>query len=521
MSLLFKRATLSEVGVPSRVNRKAGSVTVTGSSAMTHSAVWACIRLRAGLLSSLPIDEFQRIGGVQREVPKDEFLNRPGALFIGGSRSAVDEWLYATQSDLDRFGNTFGLQSRDGLGRIQRVDLLPAECVTVSVRNGVLQYRVEGKLVDTLDIWHERQYVVAGLPVGLSPVAYGAMTLGQYLSAQQFALDWFTGGAVPQASLKNTAKKISGPEAATVKERWKAAVSNGDLAVLGADWDYQMISAVASQSEFLATQEFSVADACRFFDVPGDMIDADSSTGKVTYASITQRNLQLLVINLGPTIVRRERAVTETRRPGHYVKLNTDALLRMDPKAREEMLKVKVETRSITPNEIRELDNRPPLSPADEAEFARLFPTRAAEPMVAKSEPVALTVHSSPVEVDARTEVHPSKVEVDARTEVAEGAITASPVTNDSAVISSTVAEALAAVVPEAVRQSAQPMVELLTERDAARIDQFAGLADQLTAASSALTEAAERSNRPRPLIRKRVETDETGRITAVVEEEI
>ena len=440
MSVLFqKRAinTLANLGVPSR-SRRAGSVTVNAQTAMTHSAVWACIRLRAGLISSLPVDQFRRVGGVQYEVAKDDFLIRPGSLFSGGSRITIREWLYATQVDLDKCGNTFGIRTRNALGETVRVDLLPVESVTVAVRAGVLQYKVDGQVVDVLNMWHERQYVVAGLPVGLSPVAYAAMAIGQYLSAQQFALDWFSGGGVPNATLKNTARKITPIEAQTTKERWKASVSAGDVVVLGSDWEYDMIGVQANQSEFLETQKFSVSDVCRFFDAPGDLIDAEVSTGSITYANTVSRNLQLLVMSLGPAIGRREDALTETRRKGVYVKLNTDALLRMDPKTAIETLAIGVTTRSTTPNEIRELQNKPPLTPAQEAEFARLFPQKVTAPtsVASKSEPMTLNVHQAPVDVDARSystiperEVNITN-EVDSR--VMEGAlVTSHEITND------------------------------------------------------------------------------------------
>ena len=52
----------------------------------------------------------------------------------------------------------------------------------------------------------------------------------------------------------------------------------------------------------------------------------------ITYANISQRNLQFLIMHLGPAVGRREDAFSRklVSNP-RYVKLNTDALLRMDP----------------------------------------------------------------------------------------------------------------------------------------------------------------------------------------------
>lgn len=387
MSVLFRRdASTTAINklIEERFgSRRAGSVLVNQQTALTHSAVWACLRLRANLVSMMPVDEYRRRpDGVQISVqPKSPLLERPGALYVGGPRVSAGEWLYATQFDKDRAGNCFGLITEfDGAGYPARIDLTPVEKWSVGVRQGRVEYRYEGKLVDPVMVWHERQYVVPGMPVGLSPVAHGAMAIGQYLSAQQFALDWFSGGAVPNSTLKNTAKKIDKTESAIVKERWMSSVRAGEPVVLGSDWEFQMISALANQSEFLGTQQFSVGDVCRFFDVPGDMIGAETSTGTVTYANITERNLQLMVTSLGPAVKRTEDSLTGTRPKPRYVKLNTDAVLRMDPKTRYEMLAIGVDKRAVTPNEWRELDDRAPLTPEQEAEFARLFPTRSTEP---------------------------------------------------------------------------------------------------------------------------------------------
>lgn len=381
MSLLFARdVSLQALGVPSRSGRSHGSVPVTPATALQHSAVWAALRLRANLVSSLPVDVYRSSGGGQAPVTTPERLVRPGALFLGGPLVTVDEWLYATQVDLDRDGNTFGIVvARDALQLPTRIDLTPVSEWSVSVRDGQAVYRHRGERVPEVDVWHERQYPVPGLPVGLSPLAVAAMAIGQYLSAQQFALDWFGNSAVPASRLKNTERTVTADKAEEIKARFKSSVRAGDVFVHGSDWDFEMIAAQASQSEFLSTQKFSIGDVARFFDVPGDMIDAESSTGHITYANVVQRNVQLLVTALGPAVKRRETRLGQMLPKPQTVKLNTDALLRMDPNTRAETLAIGVANRAVTPNEWRALDDRPPLTPEQEAEFARLFPTRSVD----------------------------------------------------------------------------------------------------------------------------------------------
>ncbi|WP_030387062.1 phage portal protein [Streptomyces sp. NRRL S-241] len=389
MSLFRRRSiagpTAAEL-IPPRGAQRAGGVTVTNETALRHSAVWACLRLRANLVSTMPVDVYRQVGEMKVEVPKPPVLVAPGGAGMG-----TIEWLYSTQFDLDRAGNCFGLiTARDGLGLPARIELVPLSEVTVIVKDGVRKYRIYGKVYEESEVWHERQYTMAGLPVGLSPIAYAAWSIGEYLSVQQFALDWFGNGAVPSAHLKNTAKTISPTDAEETKRRFKAATSSQDLFVTGNDWEYKMIQADAAGADWIEAKRYGIGDIARFFDCPGDLIDA-AANGSMTYANITQRNLQFLVMNLGPAIIRREDALSSLTSRPRFVKLNTDALLRMDPQARAQMFATQITSRQLAPSEARELEDRQPFTEQQLAEFDRLFGTKNPAPTAGASAPTGAT----------------------------------------------------------------------------------------------------------------------------------
>ncbi|MFD3654339.1 phage portal protein [Streptomyces sp. NPDC058620] len=373
MSLFSRRGAPSPTAdqlIPTRQAQRAGSATVTPDTALRNSAVWACLRLRANLVSTMPVDVYRKVGGIQVEVPKPPVLVAPG-----GENVEMLEWMYSTQFDLDRSGNTFGIiTARDGLGFPSRIELVPVAEVTVIVRKGKLaKYRIGSTEYDPVNIWHEKQYTMSGLHVGLSPVAHAAWSIGEYLSIQQFALDWFSNGAVPSAHLKNTAKTVSPEKAEETKRRFKAATANQDLFVTGQDWEYKMIQAEVAGSEWIEAKRYGIGDIARFFDCPGDLIDAAVSGSSVTYANMVQRNLQFLVMSLGPAIIRREGALSSLTSRPRFVKLNSDALLRMDPQARAAMFRTQIESRQLAPSEARELEDRPPFTDSQLAEFDRLF----------------------------------------------------------------------------------------------------------------------------------------------------
>lgn len=360
-----------------------GRAMVTNDTALRHSAVWACLRLRANLISTMPVDVYRKVEGYQVEVPPPPVLVKPG-----GERVKIKEWLYSSQVDLDRAGNAIGLiTEKHASGLAARIDLQPiSECAVVPMLSGEItarapdgwMFRIGGKRYYPDEVWHEKQYTVSGLPVGLSPIAYAAWSIGEYLSIQDFALDWFSNGGVPAMHLKNNAKTLTKTQAQDTKDVFAASVQQGGLFVSGADWELNLLASEQAGMSWLEAKQYGVGDVARFLDCPGDLIDAVVAGGHITYATVTERNLQFLIMHLGPAVVRREDALCDLTPKPRYVKLNSDALLRMDPKSRAEMFKLQIDARVRAPSEARALDDLPPFTPEQIAELDHFWPPKAA-----------------------------------------------------------------------------------------------------------------------------------------------
>lgn len=359
-------------------SRRVANQVVDRDSALRLSALWAALRLRADMVSTMPVDVYRKVDNVAVEVPKPAVLVSPD-----GSEYGLTDWLYRTQLDLDSCGNTFGLiEERDGAGRPATIQLLDASKVTVVKRGKDLTIRYGREEIPWDErIWHERQYPVSGSLLGLSPIAYAAFTMNSSLSAAQFAADWFGAGGTPSQHLKNTAKTLDSTEAQRVKDRYKSTISSGDVFVSGSDWELSLLTAKASDMMFLDQQSATARDICRYVGVPGDMVDVDTASGSITYANITQRNLQFLTINLDPTLTRRERAFSRRLVASpRFVKFNRGSLMRMDLTSRYAAHGVGITNRFITPNEARQFEDLPPLTDEQAAQFAALFNAKAETP---------------------------------------------------------------------------------------------------------------------------------------------
>jgi len=395
-------ATIDGPVIPPRGGAPIGAVSVDNSTAMRHSAVWACLRLRADLISTLPLDAYRDVAGIAVELPKPPIFVAPG-----GDRWDYQDWMYASQVDLDRAGNVIGLITEtNGAGLPARIDLQTIDCCSVILKKntGELRYRINGKEYDAKKVWHERQYVVAGCPVGLSPIAYAAWSIAESMSMQDFVLRWFGAGGVPAAHLKNTRKTLQTKEADEIKARHLASVAVGAPIVTGSDWEYKPLQSQQVGMEWLQGRQASLVDIARFLGCPADAIEAAITGGaNVTYVNAVQKNLQMLIMHLGPAISRREKNLSKMLPRPRYVKLNTKALLRMDPLLQAQLIETQIRSRTLTVTEARALEDRPPLTAAQEAEFVRLFgqPTQLPKASANRTPSIPDTEHG-PIRAEAR-----------------------------------------------------------------------------------------------------------------------
>lgn len=379
MSLFRSSSTLTgALGTDGRGRRASTGPRVTSDSALRQSVVWGACRLRADLISLMPVDVYRKVAGagINSPVSAPPVLVEPSSV-ADGHPMGIGEWLYAGQMSLDRSGNNIGVITKvDALGLPAGIDLVAMDEVRIRIKDHrVLEYRINGEKVDSRLIWHERQHVAAGLPVGLSPIAYAALNLAGAEAAQQFAVDWFVNGTVPSAILRNGEKTLKPHEAEITKRRFQASMAAGDVFVTGKDWTYDPVAAKASESAFIEQMQYSDVALCRFLGVPADLLDVAVQSSTLSYANITQRNLQLLVMNLGAAIKRREESLGRLTPKPRFVKLNRDAILAMDAKSRAELFELQIRSRTRTPDQARALDDQLPLSDADYAQFERLWPT--------------------------------------------------------------------------------------------------------------------------------------------------
>lgn len=367
------QGVLPDGTIPPRGISRQGSAFVNEQTALRHSAVWACLRLRADQMASFPVHIYRDVDGLPVEFKKPPIFVTPG-----GTHWKWKHWVWASQHGLDSSGNAVGIiTERNALGLPSRIDLQPLRIVSIILPKGKTEpiYKIDNQEYSANQIWHERQFPVPGLPVGLSPIAHAALSIGEYLSEQQFALDWFGGGGVPKLSMRNKAKVLKPEEVMTAKQWYRDVIQNGDPLVMGNDWEFQLISGLNAGITWLEARKYGLADVCRFFGCPADLIDAMvmGGQGTITYQTTAQRNLQFLIMNMRPAVNWREDALSDLLPINRYAKLDTSVLLDLDPMTKSQLEHETIINRTATPTEVRRSRGLPPFTQEQKDEFIELF----------------------------------------------------------------------------------------------------------------------------------------------------
>jgi HK97 family phage portal protein len=335
---------------------------VNPSTALQHSAVWACVNLIAGSISTLPLYAYRR-------GERDPLPDLPPLLRQPSATMNLPDWLYAALQSLLLRGNCYGMIiDRAGAGLLPaQVELLTPDRVAVNVPNGSIEYRVDGQVVDPASIWHVKAYTAAGNVVGLSPIAHARQAIGLGLGAEKFGAQFFGEHAIPHGVL-STDQRINNEHASDLKERWKASHGGRrDIAVLGDGARFQPISVNPEESQFLESTRANVATVARYFGVQPELIGGESG-GSLTYANVEQRALDFLQFGLAPWLVRLETAISGLLSSTTTVKFNAGALVRTDLLTRYQAHESAIRAGWKLPSEVRELEDLPPVAGIDDQE---------------------------------------------------------------------------------------------------------------------------------------------------------
>lgn len=369
--------------------------TITNDYA-TFVPVFAATRLLCDAVAQTPLHAYNDGGRLDRQ---PQFLMTPS---VRGTRY---EWMYRLAYSLLIRGNAYGVVTGIGSdGWPSSIEWLNPTDVSVMDDNDTTNpvFMVGGQAIAGDAILHIPAFPMPGKVLGLSPIAAFATTTEVGWQAIRFGRDWFRNNGNPGAILKNT-KLDTIPKDATdvIKSRFKSAVSARDLLVVGRDWEFDSVSIPAEESQFLGTIKATANQIAAIYGVPPERIGGEAASSR-SYANLDMDLRYLRSTAVAGWLIQIEQALTKIAPGRRMVKFNMDANIRPDTLTRMQAHEIALRTGIETIDEAREVEDKPPLTDAERAEFMALHgPAAPAVPATREAQLQPIVVQAP--DVDART----------------------------------------------------------------------------------------------------------------------
>lgn len=347
-------------------------------AALQIATVWACVRLLAETISTLPMLVYRTEGDGGRRVDKDHPLyellhDSPHFDF-----TAVEFW-EGVAASLCVAGNSYAEKlyvsrrtSANPFPRIIALEPIQANAVDVfRTSSGARRYRVHGKREREIaeeDMFHVRGFGNGG-DEGLSPISYARHTLNSTRSAQNASTKLYSGGMRHQGIL-TMPQSMNADQRLQAKQNILNPILEGGSGILEMGMGWQSLSMSAQDAQMLETMSFQIEEICRWFRVPPFMVGhTQKSTSWGT--GLEQQNIGFLIYSLRPYLTRIEQSIRRSLinpadRKTITAEFKVEGLLRGDSAARMTTYATGVQNGIYTRNEVRSWENLPPAEGGDE-----------------------------------------------------------------------------------------------------------------------------------------------------------
>ena len=349
---------------------------VNERTAMQTTAVYACVRILAEAVASLPLHvyEYQDDGG--KKLVHDHPLYY---LLHDEPNPEMTSFVFreTLMSHLLIWGNAYAQIIRDGAGRVLGLyPLLPDKMDVQRDDRGNIYYvysrnsdenpmfKEYGDIrLKAEDVLHIPGLGFDGL-IGYSPIAMAKNAVGMTLACEEYGASFFANGANPGGVLEHPGV-LKDPS--KVRESWNSVyrgVNNAHkIAVLEEGMKYQQIGIPPEEAQFLETRKFQINEIARLYRIPPHMVgDLDKSS----FSNIEQQSLEFVKYTLDPWVIRWEQSLQRSLLlPGekgkYFIKLNVDGLLRGDYQSRMNGDAVGRQNGWFSANDMREMENMNPI----------------------------------------------------------------------------------------------------------------------------------------------------------------
>ena len=267
-------------------------------------------------------------------------------------------------------GDSYSLINRDNNGNPSSIDYLDYEKVTVIDFQGDLFYKYKGEVYNSDEIIHFKGFSFDG-KTSKSVLEFAADSLGKTLNAQQYSSDALDDSGLSYGVIETEKQlKSESKEAlATAFENRLEKKSKHRSPVLDEGMKYKRITLTPDETKFIETYANGIEDIARWLNMPRHKLHIEGEGG---YNALTQMELDYLQSSVLPLSTKLKEELDyklfsqREKKQGFNVYQNHKKLLQVDPKSRAQFYKDLFFLKSITPNEIRKLEDMNPRDDGDE-----------------------------------------------------------------------------------------------------------------------------------------------------------
>ncbi len=376
-------------------------VRVTPEEAISASTVWACVRLIAETIASLPLVLYRVEGKTKHKATENPLYwllhTEPNRIM------SSFQWIETEQARLLLHGNSYGEIETNRRGEI--IGIWPIHAVNVQpyVENNYKFHKISLKNGSTTVLPDEKVLHIPGFGIngltGLSPITTNKGAIGLAMAAEKFGISLFDNGVRSSGALKHPGR-LSQEAIVNLRQSFSENYAGTDNAgkpmVLEEGMEWQSLSMTPDDAQMLETRKFQVSEVARIFNVPPHMI---GDLERATNNNIEQQSLEFVMYSLRSWLVRWERElnrklIAPNQRAEYFFKFIVDGLLRGDNRSRFEAYNLGRNIGAFSTNDILEKEDMNPVAWGDDDHLRPLNMNLAKNPPIMDGKPSGDTTNA-------------------------------------------------------------------------------------------------------------------------------
>lgn len=358
------------------VNVPAGPVTAT--TAMKYTAVFSCIRVLGETFASAPAKLYRKVTDDERESRNDLAVydilhNAPN------DEMSPFNFKEACMIALNTGGNAVCERLVDRRGGL--VGLYPYQWQQVKIDRDPETKNLQYKISDGISTKPEKElgrkqvFHVPGMSVdgviGMSPIEYAANAIRLGRSYEEFGNQMFRNAAIPSGgfSTDGTLNESSFQRLKKeINENYTGMKNTGKPMLLEGGLKFTPFTVKPIDAQLIENKKFQIEDIARIYRVPLHLIQ---NLDRATNNNIEHQSLEFIMYTMLPWFKRWEENINmqlltpAERRAGYYVEFDLRGLLRGDQLSRSRAYAVGRQWGWLSVNDIRKLENMPPIENGD------------------------------------------------------------------------------------------------------------------------------------------------------------